>query len=225
MPPAWTEASAMTSASTATNVVIIAQAQLSRLAWEALLAPQPGLEVGGTAARLDDLLSLSSASGKTAVLLDLNELVLPQVAQLAKAWPAAGQLCLVDTYDLSQIVALLQAGAAGVLSRNATLPELTRALIAVSRGEVVLPQELAARALAALTRGEVGTGQDDATLTEREREVLSLLAQGMTNKDIAQTLFLSVRTVEAHLRSIYGKLSVATRTEAVLWAIQHGFDS
>lgn len=214
----------MTSASTATNVIIISQAQLSRLAWEALLAPQHGLEVGGTAAHLDELLSLSLASGKTAVLLDLKEL-LPHVVQLAKAWPAAGQLCLVDTYDLSQIVALLQGGAAGVLSRNATLPELTRALIAVSRGEIVLPPELAARALSALARGEVGTGHDGETLTEREREVLTSLAQGMTNKDIAQSLFLSVRTVEAHLRSIYGKLGVATRTEAVLWAMQHGFES
>jgi DNA-binding NarL/FixJ family response regulator len=119
---------------------------------------------------------------------------------------------------------LLQAGAAGVLSRDATLPELTRALIAASRGEIVLPPELAARTLAALARGEVRSGQNIETLTEREREVLTLLAKGMTNKDIAQTLFLSVRTVEAHLRNVYGKLGVATRTEAVLWAMQHSFD-
>ncbi|MCA9946526.1 MAG: response regulator transcription factor, partial [Anaerolineales bacterium] len=54
--------------------------------------------------------------------------------------------------------------------------------------------------------------------------VLTRLAQGMTNKEIAQTLFLSVRTVEAHLHNVYGKLNVASRTEAVLWAVQHGLE-
>ena len=138
--------------------------------------------------------------------------------------PEVGLLCLVDAYDLNQVVTLLQAGAAGVLSRNATLPELTRALIAASRGEIVLPPELAAQALASLARGGLGAQQNIETLTDRERDVLTLLAKGMTNKDIAQTLFLSVRTVEAHLRNIYGKLNVASRTEAVLWAVQHGFE-
>jgi DNA-binding NarL/FixJ family response regulator len=202
----------------------MADATLPRLAWESLLSPQPGLEVWGTAASLDDLLALSLDARQTAVLLDLKAPLPSQVEQVAKAMPHIGQLCLVDAYDLNQIVTLLQAGAAGVLSRDATLPELTRALIATSRGEIVLPPELAARALAALARGEVRSGQNIEALTEREREVLTLLAKGMTNKDIAQTLFLSVRTVEAHLRNVYGKLDVASRTEAVLWAVQHGFD-
>lgn len=215
----------MTSAPAATKVVIMADATLPRLAWEALLSPQPGLEVWGTAANVDDLLALSLAGGQTAVLLDLNEPLLPRVEQIAKALPGVGQLCLVDEYDLSQIVALLQAGAVAILSRDATLPELTRALIATSRGEIVLPPELAAQVLAALARGGLRAQQNIETLTDRERDVLTLLAKGMTNKDIAQTLFLSVRTVEAHLRNIYGKLDVASRTEAVLWAVQHGFES
>lgn len=214
----------MTPGSLAVKVVILAEATLLRLAWQALLAPQPGLEILGAAAHLEDLLAFSLVDGQTAVLLDLRESLLPQVKQVAKAIPDAGQLCLVDEYDLSHIIALLQAGAAGVLSRNATLPELTRALIAASRGEIVLPPELAVRALAALARGEMHAQPNIEALTDREREVLRLLAQGMTNKDIAQSLFLSVRTVEAHLRNVYGKLHVASRTEAVLWAVQHGFD-
>ncbi|MAT97752.1 MAG: hypothetical protein CL608_11455 [Anaerolineaceae bacterium] len=215
----------MTPDSSATNVVILANATLPRLAWEALLGPQPGLAVWGTAAHQEDLLALTLDRRQTAVLLDLKDPLLSQVEQVAKAVPHIGLLCLVDDYDLNQIVLLLQAGAAGVLSRDATLPELTRALIAASRGEIVLPPQLAARALAALARGEVRAQQDVETLTDREREVLALLAKGMTNKDIAQTLFLSVRTVEAHLRNVYGKLNIASRTEAVLWAVQHGFES
>lgn len=214
----------MTSAQTITKVVIMADAALPRLAWESLLKNQPGLMVFGTAASLDDLLALLSGEAQAAVLLDLKEPIQPQATQIAKALPDTGLLCLVDAYDLNQILLLLQAGAAGILTRDATLPELTRALIATGRGEIVLPQNLATQALAALTRGSLRAQQNIATLTEREREVLMLLAKGMTNKDIAQTLFLSVRTVETHLRNIYSKLNVASRTEAVLWAVQHGFE-
>jgi DNA-binding NarL/FixJ family response regulator len=60
-------------------------------------------------------------------------------------------------------------------------------------------------------------------LTRREIEVLHLLSHGMSNRDIAQKLFVSVRTVEAHLRSLYGKLDVSSRTEAALWAVRHGY--
>jgi two-component system, NarL family, response regulator LiaR len=63
----------------------------------------------------------------------------------------------------------------------------------------------------------------DTSLSAREAEVLGLLARGLTNKGIAQTLFLSVRTIEAHLRSIFAKLGVRTRTEAALWAVGHGY--
>ncbi|MCA9901849.1 MAG: response regulator transcription factor [Anaerolineales bacterium] len=206
------------------KVVILSDAALQRLAWEALLSPQPGLELFGTVANLEGLLVCASSAGQTAVLLDLREPLLEQVTQIAKSLPNVGLLCLVDVYDLDQIVALLQAGAAGVLSRDATLSELSRSLIAASRGEIVLPPELAARTLAALARGKLTRQQNIDSLTERERDVLTRLAQGMTNKEIAQTLFLSVRTVEAHLHNIYGKLNVASRTEAVLWAVQHGLE-
>ena len=214
----------MTPVVSTVKVVIFADAALPRLAWEALLSPQPSLELFGTVANLEDLLVCASSAGQTAVLLDLREALLEQVTQIAKSLSNVGLLCLVDVYDLDQIVALLQAGAAGVLSRDATLSELSRSLIAASRGEIVLPPELAARTLAALARGKLTRQQNIDSLTERERDVLTRLAQGMTNKEIAQTLFLSVRTVEAHLHNIYGKLNVASRTEAVLWAVQHGLE-
>ncbi len=215
----------MTLASFAIKVVVLANATLPRLAWEALIASQPGMEVWGTAAILEDILALSLGGGQTAVMLDLKEPPLPQVEQVANAMPHVGLLCLVDAYDLNQIVALLQAGVTGILSRDATLPELSRSLIAASRDEIVLPPKLATQILAALARGGLRQQSNIEILTDRERDVLTLLAQGMTNKDIAQSLFLSVRTVEAHLRNIYGKLDVASRTEAVLWAVQHGFEA
>jgi DNA-binding NarL/FixJ family response regulator len=214
----------MVPGSPVTQIIILAETGLARSAWAALLAGQQTIAVWGTAANLDDVRALPAAGDQAAVLLDLRDPQPQLVAQVATAVPGYGRLCLVDQYDLGQIVALLRAGASGVLSRDATVPELVRGLTAAGREEIVLPPALAAPALAALARGEVRPHQSVETLTDREREVLSLLAQGLTNKDIAQSLFLSVRTIEAHLRSIYSKLNVASRTEAALWAVQRGFE-
>ena len=99
---------------------------------------------------------------------------------------------------------------------------LARAIIAAGRGEIVLPPSIATQALLALARGEPLESDLIEPLTDREVEVLRLLGQGLTNKDIAQTLILSVRTVDAHLRSIFAKLGVRSRTEAALWMVKHG---
>lgn len=118
---------------------------------------------------------------------------------------------------------MLKAGAAGCVSRDESVAELARAVIACGREEISLPPSVASRALAALARGETVSASPNEPLSERETEVLGLLARGLTNKGIAQELFVSVRTVEAHLRSIFAKLGVRSRTEAALWAVERGF--
>jgi DNA-binding NarL/FixJ family response regulator len=203
------------------SVIVIAAANLHRLAWSALLGQQPGLVVRGAAATPDELQGM--AETPVTLLVDMAPLQPELVRHLAAAAPQATILCLIDHNDVTQIVGLLQAGATGCLSRHASAPELALALIAVARGEIVLPPELAIQALTALTRSTYDQAQPTESLSERETEVLRLLAQGLSNKDIAQSLFLSVRTVEAHLRNIYSKLAIASRTEAVLWAVNHGY--
>ena len=137
--------------------------------------------------------------------------------------PGCGSLFLVTSFELSIVLPLLQAGATGFISRDATVGDLARAIIAAGRGEIVLPPEIAVQSLMALAQGQPVEKEMVAPLSERETEVLRLLAQGLTNKDIAQALILSVRTVEAHLRGIFAKLGVSSRTEAALWAVQHGY--
>ncbi len=212
--------------SAGTQIIILAAHKLHRAAWDALLAQQPGIEVWGTAANQDDLSALPQPAEPSIVLVDFPNPSAEIISDIAKMRPNCGLLVLVEQYDLTETVTFLQAGATGSLSRDVTVADLARAVIAASRGEIVLPPSLAARALAALARGEVIQQQSDIdALTRRESDVLRLLAKGMTNKDIAQTLFLSVRTIEAHLRSIYNKLRVASRTEAVLWAVEHGWET
>ena len=205
------------------QLLIYSPAALHRDAWQALLSAQPGITVAGTVGETSELLLPIQPGQPTTILID--QLVLdPKLAiELKSAAADVGLLFLVQSYDLSEILPILRAGANGFISRDASVGDLARAIIAAGRGELVLPQSVSGRALAALARGAVIHADPVEPLSKREVEVLRYLARALTNKDIAQTLFLSVRTVEAHLRNIYGKLGVNTRTEAAIWAVRNGY--
>jgi DNA-binding NarL/FixJ family response regulator len=208
------------------RLVIYAPAALPRAAWRALLADQPGLSLGGALAEPSQLPGLLASDQPTTLLIDLPTPQPDVIRSLKEINSRIGLLVLVHAYELSEIIPLLRAGATGCLSRDETVGNLARAIIAAGRGEIVLPPGIALQALTALARGEpIGPEALIEPLTDREVEVLRLLAQGLTNKDIAQTLILSVRTIDAHLRSIFGKLNVRSRTEAALWAVKHGYGS
>lgn len=202
-----------------TAVIVVARGALRRAAWEALLGQEPGFGVVGAVSGAVELAGLLPRSGPVAILLDGGAMDADGPAELASVADGVGILSVLDDIDLMAVVPLLRAGVIGCLAADAPRADLARALVAVSRGEIALPPSLAARAVAELARPVVHDARTPDELSEREREVVHLLVQGQTNKDIAQTLFLSVRTVEAHLRSIYAKLGVRSRTEAVLWAI------
>ncbi|NCF69859.1 MAG: hypothetical protein GWP61_28270 [Chloroflexi bacterium] len=206
-----------------TSVIIMAKTNLHRAAWRSLLKRQPGIVVLGAAGRVAEMAALLETQQNVAILVDLPDVHAELVDQLRSTLPECGLLFLVENYEFGGIVDLLHAGAIGIMERDVAVADLARGIIAVGRGEIVLPPDLATRALVALARGEAVQEASPAALTSREQEVLKLLAQGFTNKDIAQTLFLSVRTVEAHLRNVYSKLGVSSRTEAAIWAVNHGF--
>lgn len=141
--------------------------------------------------------------------------------------PAQGAQEALPTHDDDTAVLILTrgvenllppSGAAGLFSPDETPASLSVAIRQVARGQEYLSTSLA---LALLKRKQASAGEDDVdleNLTEREREVLSLLAEGLNNKEIAARLYLSVRTVEGHLTNAYGKLGLHSRTEAALLA-------
>ncbi len=178
----------------------------------------------GTAGAAAEVASLLPTVGVVAVLLDDATMDPDAAAALVSATNGLGVLAVLDHIDLPTVVPLLKAGVIGCLPADSPTSDLVRALVAVGRGEIALPPSIAARALAELARPVGLDRRATNELSEREHDVIHLLVRGQTNKDMAQALFLSVRTVEAHLRSIYAKLGVRSRTEAVLWAVRQSPD-
>ncbi len=207
-----------------TKVILFTRRNLHADAWSALLEIEAFLQFVGVTDSLEQAHHWSSGEGRAAVLIDVPQPDRDLAARASRTAPEAGLLFLVDDYDPEIILPLIRGGAKGCISRSSDRARLVRALIAVGRDELALPEEVAGDVLIALARdGQHPQGGIIEELTGRESEVLNQLAKGSTNKDIAQKLMISVRTVEAHLRSVYAKLNASTRTEAVLWAVQNGY--
>jgi DNA-binding NarL/FixJ family response regulator len=184
-----------------------------------MLSGDPGLEVVGEAADGAAALSLVGSLRPDVILMDLRMPGLGGVAAiraLAEREDPARVLVLT-TYDTdSDVVPALEAGATGYLLKDTPRPELVRAIRAAARGEAVLAPSVATRLVSQLR----GPAHD--ALSDRELEVLTLIAAGETNRGAATRLFISEATVKTHLLHIYAKLEVNDRAAAVAAAYERG---
>jgi DNA-binding NarL/FixJ family response regulator len=129
-------------------------------------------------------------------------------------------------YDYDEYVfAILEAGAAGYLLKNSRSSELVEAVRRVAAGESVLHPAIAAKVLNRVSKREPAADEMLEPLTERELEVLRLAALGLSNREIADQLYVSPRTVQSHMANIFGKLNVGSRTEAVMVGLRRGWIS
>jgi len=181
----------------------------------------------------DDLELVAEArNGREAVMLAelhkpdvvLMDLVMPEMdgAQATRAirerWPEVQVVALTSFKEDDLVQAALEAGAIGYLLKNVSADELAAAIRKAHEGRATLAPE-AAQVLVQATRAPKKLGHD---LTARELEVLALLVQGLSNRQIASELIVSHSTVKFHVSSILGKLGAVSRTEAVALALQHG---
>lgn len=133
-------------------------------------------------------------------------------------------ILVFTAYDYDEYVfAILEAGAAGYLLKNARSSDLINAVRRVHAGESVLHPAIAKKVLSRVVQGGDARAAEEEVLTERELEVLRLAAQGLGNREIADRLFVSPRTVQSHLANIFGKLEVGSRTEAVMVGLRRGW--
>jgi len=140
--------------------------------------------------------------------------------QIRACYPDVQVVALTSFVEEDKADAALDAGASGFLLKDADADEVAAAIRAAHRGEVHLDPAIAGRLVRALRTP--GTPRPGSALTEREREVLRLVAAGQANKDIAAELNISERTARTHVSSILTKLRLTSRTQAALWAVREG---
>ncbi|MGZ3636599.1 MAG: response regulator transcription factor [Ktedonobacterales bacterium] len=181
-------------------------------------------------AEAGDGLSAVREAERTRPDVAIVDVAMPEISgieatrRIKELLPNAAVLALTAYDDDQYVLALLDAGAAGFMLKDARGQELVEAVRAVHRGEAVLQPRVAARALRrAVARTTATPIPTPPPLSDREMDVLREAARGLPNKDIARRLNLSVRTVHTHLSNIFTKLSVGSRTEAVLLALRRGW--
>lgn len=157
--------------------------------------------------------------------IQMPEMTGIEAARQIKAKAPEVQVLVLTAYDdAPYIFAMLQAGASGYVLKNAPSEELIRAVRTVAAGGSALDPTITAKVMAQLSSGKPpGAQAVIEKLTQRELDVLRLAARGHTNRAIGLELGISDRTVQGHLANIFGKLGVATRTEAVLLAMKQGW--
>ena len=188
-----------------------------------LVATFDDVELVGAAADGEEAVTLCADHDPDVVLMDLEMPVLDGIEatrRIVEAQPRVAVVVLTSFSDREQILRALDAGAVGYLLKDADPAELERAVRAAARGEAPLDPR-AGRAL--LQDRASGSPLDG--LSEREREVLAMVARGLPNKLIARELGISEKTVKAHLTSVYRTIGVTDRTQAALWAERHGLGS
>jgi DNA-binding NarL/FixJ family response regulator len=144
---------------------------------------------------------------------------------IKQANPSSAVLILTAYSDIRYILGLLEIGACGYLLKSARGSEVVGAIRAVRSGESVLDPVVTRKLLQRVVglAGGSSESQTSGQLTARETEVLRLAAEGMSNKDIADTLFLSLRTVKAHLTNIFNKMGCGSRTDAIIKGLREGY--
>ena len=185
------------------------------------LGVDPELEVIGEARDGTEAVHLARQLSPDVVLMDL---LMPGMdgihatAPIRREIPDTEVVALTSVLQDTSIVEAIRAGAIGYLLKDTEAHELVRAIKAAASGQVQLSPEVAARLLNEVRTPE--TAREP--LTDRETEVLRLLAAGSTNKEISQALFIGEQTVKSHVSHVLNKLGVPSRTQAALYAIRNG---
>jgi DNA-binding NarL/FixJ family response regulator len=206
------------------RLLLVEDHALVREGTRQILERDPSLRVLGEAEDGPTAIALAEELQPDMVLVDLDLPILNgiEVIRRIRAKPQGPLALVLSAYDDEDyVMAALSAGATGYLLKTAHADELTAAIHAAARGETVLQGSVGRKLLA---RAQSRT-DDQELLSPRELDVLRLAAQGARTKDIAAQLSISSRTVEGHLTSIFNKLGVSGRTEAIMFAAARGWIS
>ncbi|MYV38214.1 response regulator [Streptomyces sp. SID1328] len=205
------------------RVLLVDDHQVVRRGLRTFLEVQDDIEVVGEAADGAEGVARAEELRPAVILMDV---LMPgtdgieALRRLSELGNPARVLIVTSFTERRTVVPALRAGAAGYVYKDVDPDALAAAIRSVHAGHILLQPEVAD---ALLTQEEANSGQGrGSSLTEREREVLGLIADGRSNREIARALVLSEKTVKTHVSNILMKLDLADRTQAALWAVRHG---
>lgn len=204
----------------AIRVMLIDDHEMVRLGLKSYLNLQPDVEVVAEAGDGEEGLTKALEVKPDVVVMDL---VMPKMTgveatlALLKEWPQAQIVILTSYLDNEKIYPVLEAGARGYMLKTSSADEILSAIRKVARGEYAIETEVEKKVEHHKRYPDL---HED--LTAREREILTLLAKGYDNQRIADESFISLKTIKTHVSNILSKLEVSDRTQAVVYAFQHG---
>ena len=205
------------------RVLVVDDHPVVRQGLRSFLASREGIEVVGEAADGESAVGEAARLLPDVVLLDLampGDGGLDAIGRIRAAGPAV--LVLTSFSGDDQVLPAVRAGASGYLLKDVPVAELEAAIRALHAGGSWLDRSVAGTVMGEVARPQAPSGLD--LLTPREREVLGLLGEGLSNRQLAERLYVAEKTVKTHVSAILSKLGLADRTQAALYAVQHGIE-
>ena len=203
------------------KVLLVDDHEMVRMGVSAYLSTQPDIEVVGEAPNGKVGAQMALALRPDIILMDLMMDVMDGVdgtREIIKEWPEAKIIVVTSFLDDEKLYPVIEAGATSYLLKTSSAGNIAEAIRQTHKGQSILEPKVAAKMMTNMRKAT--PLHDD--LTERELEILLLIAQGKQNQDIADELFIALKTVKTHVSNVLSKLQVTDRTQAVIYAFKHG---
>ncbi|THF82748.1 response regulator [Cohnella fermenti] len=207
------------------RVLLVDDHEMVRIGLAAVLGTEDGIEVVGEAGNGMEGLRLAKAYEPDVVLMDLvmdGMDGIETTRRLLEEQPDCRVIVLTSFLDDEKMYPVIEAGAFSYLLKTSRASEIADAIRAAARGQSVLESQVASKMMNRFRKPAQESALPHEELTDREMEVLQLLAEGKSNQDIADELFIGIKTVKYHMTNLFGKLGVEDRTQAAIYAHRHG---
>ncbi|HET7578233.1 MAG TPA: response regulator transcription factor [Bacillales bacterium] len=205
------------------RVLLVDDHEMVRMGLAAYLESQPDIEIVGEASDGAEGVRLAKETNPDVILMDLVMEGMDGVAatrEICRTLDHPKIIVLTSFIDDDKVVPVIEAGALSYLLKTSKAPEIAKAIRAASKGESVLESKVTGKVLSRMRRSNDTKPHED--LTQRELEILRLIADGKTNQEIADELFIAIKTVKTHITNIFSKLEVEDRTQAAIYAHRNG---
>lgn len=208
------------------SVLLVDDHEMVRIGLAAVLDTEDGIEVVGEASNGHDGIRMATSYRPDIILMDLVMEPIDGVEttrQILEVHPDCKVIVLTSFIDDSKLYPVIEAGAFSYLLKTSRATEIADAIRAAARGQSVIEAQVAAKMMNRLRQPKTEAKQQlHDLLTEREMDVLKSVGRGLSNQEIADELFIGVKTVKFHITNIFNKLDVEDRTQAAIYAHKHG---